>query len=425
MARVVWRSEPPPLDAWPQPVLPFGQGRSYGDSCLNEQGVLLDTSLLDRFISFDETAGILRCEAGVTLAAILELVVPRAWFLPVTPGTKFVSVGGAIAHDVHGKNHHRAGTLSRYVQQFELLRSDGTRLVCSPTLNADLYRATIGGLGLTGLILWAEIRLRPIPGPLIAVERIRFGGLDEFFELADASDREWEYTVAWVDCLAAGNKLGRGIFIRGDHAAHAPAGSTARHMPRLRVPFDLPRAALSRWPMRAFNAAYYRAQWRRSVRKTVHYDPFFFPLDAVLDWNRIYGRDGFLQHQCVVPRDREDAINEILRATARFGHASFLAVLKLFGDASSPGMLSFPRPGITLTLDFPFRGPRTLELLERLDAIVRQAGGAVYPAKDARMSRESFQQFFPNWQDFARYIDPRFSSSFWRRVVGGEAQGAA
>src|SRR5262245_57806098 len=214
-----WKHEalPPPVCA--KSFLPYGNGRSYGDSCLNDGGVLLDTHGLDRFIAFDPETGILRCEAGVLLADILEFSVPRGWFVPVTPGTRFVTVGGAIANDVHGKNHHRAGTFGCHVRCFELLRSDGSRTVCSPRENRELFASTIGGLGLTGVIVWAEIVLIPVSGPLIAYEDIRFDGLDEYFELSSRLEEDYEYTAAWIDCLAAGKTLGRGIYTVGNHAA--------------------------------------------------------------------------------------------------------------------------------------------------------------------------------------------------------------
>jgi FAD/FMN-containing dehydrogenase len=416
---ILWQNEIPDLAAFKQPILPVGYGRSYGDSCLNEGGVLLDATPLRRFLDFDEKQGLLRCEAGVMLADILDVIVPRGWFLPVSPGTKFVSVGGAIANDIHGKNHHKAGTFGCHVTRFELLRSNGERLICAPDENADLFRATIGGLGLTGLITWAEFRLRAIPGPFIAREQIRFSSIDEFFDISASSDRDYEYTVAWVDCLASGKHLGRGLFMRGNHDRLRPLpGKPIKPRAQLNVPFDLPPFVLNTLTIKAFNSLLYHAQWRKRSGKVVHYDPFFYPLDSIQNWNRMYGRQGFLQYQCVVPyHDNHHAIKEILQQIGQSGEGSFLAVLKTFGNIQSPGMLSFPRPGVTLALDFAFRGESTLRLLERLDRIVRDVCGAVYPAKDARMSAESFQAYFPRWRDFARYIDPRFSSSFWRRVT--------
>jgi FAD/FMN-containing dehydrogenase len=413
---IFWRNHPPCFDAFSQPVLAYAQGRSYGDVCLNEDAILIDTTPLSRFIVFDEENGLLRCEAGVTLAEILELIVPRGWFLPVTPGTKYVSIGGAIANDIHGKNHHQAGTFGCHVRQFELLRSNGERPVCSPAQNVELYKATIGGLGLTGLILWAEIQLKPIFSPFISMERIRFTSLEEFFELALCSDRDYEYTVAWLDCLA--RKLGRGIFIRGNHVDGNETGRFGRRRPpNIRVPFDLPAWVPNQWTIKAFNTIYNCNQFHRELKKIVHYEPFFCPLDGVREWNRIYGKRGFLQYQFVVPSENNGkAARAILTHLARSGQAPFLVVMKKFGAVSSPGMLSFPRPGVTMALDFSHRGQETLRLLDELDEIVRDARGAVYPAKDARMSAPSFQAFFPQWREFSRFVDPKFSSSFWRRV---------
>jgi FAD/FMN-containing dehydrogenase len=415
---VFWRGEFPDLAEIDQTVLPFGYGRSYGDSCLNEGGLVLDTTFLRRFIAFDDEAGLLRCEAGVSLAEVLELIVPRGWFVPVTPGTKFVSVAGAIANDIHGKNHHRAGTFGCHVTQFELLRSNGERLICSPTENAELFRATIGGLGLTGVILWAEFKLKKIANPFIAMERIRYGSLDEFFEINSQSDHDFEYTVSWMDCLTGGQHMGRGLYWRGNHAtAEQGASRRLRKKPKLRVPFDIPSQLLNTLTVRIFNEAVYRSQLTRKIQAISPYDDFFYPLDWVLDFNRAYGKQGFLQYQCVVPKDDNyRALKEILAQIRRAGEGSFLVVFKTFGDIKSPGMLSFPRPGATLALDFSYKGEKTLKLLDTLDQIVRESGGAVYPAKDARMSAESFQAFYPNWREFAKYIDPKFSSSFWRRV---------
>lgn len=411
---VVWRSDPPALDRVRGPVLPYACGRSYGDSCLNDGGLLLDVRRLDRLIVFDEERGLLRCEAGVTLAEILALIVPRGWFLPVVPGTRWVSVGGAIANDIHGKNHHRTGTFGAHVTRLELLRSTGERIVCAP--GDELFQATVGGLGLTGLMLWAEIRLKRVPGPGIAMERIRFAGLDGFFELA-GEDHRFEYTVAWVDCLAGGRRLGRGIYMRGDHApVPEPAPSPLRPA-RLRVPFDAPAGLLNAATLGLFNAAYYRRQLRARHRATLPYAPFFFPLDGVGDWGRLYGPNGFVQYQCVVPdHPGGGPIRTILQRISRSGEPASLAVLKRFGNIRSPGLLSFPREGMTLAVDFAVRGGRTLALLDDLDAVVREARGAVYPAKDARMSAESFRVFFPGLERFTALRDPKFSSSFWRRV---------
>ena len=408
------------LPAQAETVLPYGLGRSYGDCCLNGGASILVTQGLNRFIAFDAQSGVLRCEAGVSLAEILRVFVPRGWFLPVTPGTKFVTVGGAIANDVHGKNHHRAGTFGRHVLGFSLLRSDGRRVICTPAKEAELFSATIGGLGLTGLIEWAEIQLKPVKSAFIEMESVKCAGLDEFFEVSGSSDRDFEYTVAWIDCLARGSAMGRAIFMRGNHA-EAPGGRKLR-TPReslFTVPFDFPALALNRLSIGLFNTLYYNKQRRKIVKSLVHYNPFFYPLDAVLEWNRIYGKRGFLQYQCVVPQDGNNAaIRRVLGAIVDSGRASFLAVIKEFGSIKSPGMLSFPRPGVTICLDFPFQGQATMELFARLDRMVCEAGGAMYPAKDACMSAESFAKYYPRLEEFRRYVDPRFSSSFWRRVTG-------
>jgi FAD/FMN-containing dehydrogenase len=396
-------------------ILPHGLARSYGDSCLNDSQVVLSTLSLDKFIHFDRSAGVMRCEAGVSFAEILSVIVPQGWFLPVTPGTKFVTVGGSIANDIHGKNHHVAGNFGHHVRQFELLRSDG-RFLCSPTQNTELYFATIGGLGLTGLILWAEFNLKPIHNPLIVQEVVRYETLDEFFAISSESERDFEYTVSWIDCLSKGRNLGRGHFIRGNHAP-VQEQLTIKPPKKLSIPFNAPNWALNSLTLQSFNSTYYWRQPQRKKRFISHYDPFFYPLDSIHDWNRIYGNRGFLQYQCVVPfADGSQAIREILSRISHAKMGSFLAVLKTFGSIPSLGKMSFPRAGVTLALDFPNTGVSLFKLLEELDVITRDARGAVYPAKDARMSKESFAVFFPQFEEFERYIDPQFSSSFIRRV---------
>jgi FAD/FMN-containing dehydrogenase len=403
-------------------ALPRGNGRSYGDSCLNDGGILIDMRGLDRFIAFDPDTGILRCEAGVLLAEILELVVPQGWFIASTPGTRLITVGGAVANDVHGKAHHRDGTFGRHVRCFELLRSDGSRLLCSPSENREWYEATIGGLGLTGVILWAEITLKPIANPYIEAETIKCANLDDFFEVSAESDQDYEYTAAWLDCTAGGPRLGRALFTRGNHA---PAGLVRAPSPPKRghsFPIEPPVSLVNGVTLRAFNSLYYNRQRQRRQRALVHYVPFFYPLDAMLEWNRIYGPQGFFQYQCVLPgADARPAVREVLERIAASGESSFLAVMKVFGDVHSPGILSFPCAGLTLAVDFPNRGAHTLILMEHLDAVVRAAGGRDYPAKDARMSVESFEQYYPQWRELLPFIDPRFSSSFWRRVTGAAA----
>ncbi|HSA59929.1 MAG TPA: FAD-binding oxidoreductase [bacterium] len=415
--RPSWIADPIPFKKFSS-VLPYGQGRSYGDSCLNDGGTILVTDRLNRLMTFDAAAGVLRCEAGMTLRDVLHVIVPRGWFLPVSPGTQFVSVGGAVANDIHGKNHHKAGTFGRFVRRFELLRSSGERLVCSPAENADVFAATVGGLGLTGLMTWIEFSLKRIPGPKMDVETVPFAGLEDFFRLSADSDRDFEYTVAWFDGFASPDRF-RGLFYRGNHASPEDKVKLPSFQARLSVPFDLPSGLLNRWTIRAFNRLYHDWNAHKPAHRSVTYRSFFYPLDAVSHWNRVYGRRGFFQYQCVVPLGGAGRrpLAPLLEEVTRSGQGSFLAVLKVFGDLASPGLLSFPRPGVTLALDFPNRGRKTLDLLERLDAVVRGSGGAVYPAKDARMSAAAFQAFFPRWREFAKFVDPKFSSSFWRRVT--------
>jgi len=400
-------------------LLAYGRGRSYGDSCLNDGGTVCVTSQLNHFIHFDKEQGILRCESGVGLDDVLNLIVPHGWFLAVTPGTKYVTVGGAIANDVHGKNHHRTGTFGCHVTQLELLRTTGERLLCSASENESMFNATIGGLGLTGLICWAEIRLKKISSELMDTETIRFENLAGFFSLSEESDQDWEYTVSWIDCLAQGKNLGRGLFMRGRHSDHVAEPMKKTRTIKLGMPINAPGFLLNKATIRLFNEMYYHKNRQNPVIALGHYDPFFYPLDSIANWNRMYGRRGFYQYQCVVPlEDGQGIIRTLLETIADSGMGSFLSVLKKFADITSPGMMSFPREGVTLALDFPNYGDKVLALFERLDKIVMQAGGAVYPAKDARMSAEAFQHYFPQWQDFNQYRDPGVSSSFWRRITG-------
>lgn len=395
--------------------LPAGMGRSYGDVCLNDGNALLLTRGLDRLLAFDPDTGILSCEAGVTLAEILDFAVPHGWFLPVTPGTKFVTLGGAIANDVHGKNHHVAGTFGRHVLRFGLARSDGTRLECSPLKNSEWYAATTGGLGLTGLIEWAEIQLKPVVSRKIAYRAIQFHGLEEFLALSEAN-RDSEYTVAWVDCVVTSGKDVRGIFMCGDHSRDR-GPLTVTSPPKLTFPVNLPGFMLSRATVGLFNTLYFHKQFKKQISTVIDYEPFFYPLDSVLHWNRVYGKAGLLQFQCVLPyAGGLTAMAEILDVIQESGLASFLAVLKIFGNSTSPAVMSFPMPGITLALDFPIKTNRSFSLLDRLGEMTLQAGGRIYPAKDARMTPEQFRRFYPDHEKFAPYVDPRFSSSFWRRV---------
>ena len=408
-----WRDQG--LPDTPYSLLPWGLGRSYGDSCVNDGNAVLSTRHMNRLISFDGESGRLHCEAGVSLADILTFAVPQGWFLTVTPGTKFVTVGGAIANDVHGKNHESAGNFGHHVRRLELLRSEEGLKHCSPEENRELFHATIGGLGLTGLILSAEIQLKPISNQFIASETIRFDSLDEFRALSRDSTANYEYTVAWFDCLSAARKL-RGLFTRGNHADSRFDHLNKPPPRKLMVPFDFPEVVLNPVTIKVFNGLYFHKQRSRRVMNVCHYDRFFYPLDAIQAWNRIYGKRGFYQYQCVVPTDDYAVAEELLSVISASGAGSFLAVLKEFGNIPSLGMLSFPRPGVTMALDFPNKCAATRTLLDRLDEVVMAVGGAVYPAKDARLSGAAFKAYYPRWQEFAAFIDPKFSSSFWRRV---------
>ena len=410
-----WMDDYPRGTRLPPTVLAVGMGRSYGDVGLLEGGTMLSTQGLDRLLHFEPATGLLRCESGVTLDQILKFSVPRGWFLPVSPGTKYVSVGGAIANDVHGKNHHVAGSFGNHVPRFELVRSDGTRMVCSAEENAEMYRATIGGMGLTGLITWAEVRLRAIASRKIRYTGIKFHGIDEFLSISSSSRSEC--TMAWVDCISRGRNFARGIYMQGDHSeVTEPKKPSAR--PHLSVPFDFPPWALNRTSMRLFNELYYRKQLRRQVTGLIDYEPFFYPLDSIQHWNRIYGKRGFLQFQCVIPwRYGRDGILAILQDIADSGLASFLSVLKVMGEIPSLGMMSFPQPGITLALDLAIQPAVTFPLFERLAEMTRELGGRLYPAKDACMTGHQFRSFYPQWGEFAAYRDPAFMSAFWERVT--------
>lgn len=416
-------SRPARAGGWPNgdvsgPVLAYGNGRSYGDSCLLDGGTILDTADLDRIISFDAASGLIIAEAGVLLSAIFAETLPRGWFLPVTPGTRFVTLGGAVANDVHGKNHHALGTIGGHVAWLELQRSDGERLICSASENAAMFAATIGGMGLTGLIRRVALRLIPVKGPMMLQDVIPLSGLEAFFDQAAEADASHDYTVAWIDSLARGASLGRGVFFRANHADMAAETAADRALPFL--PFTPPIALINRLTLTGFNAAYRLAHRRRLDGVAVPLQPFFYPLDRVSGWNRAYGPNGLRQHQSVVPMaTAREAVAALLKASHRAQEASFLTVLKVFGDKPSPGLMSFPMAGATLTLDFPYRGARTDALLADLDRITIAAGGRVNPYKDARMAPAVFEASFPHWRDFARLTDPAFTSNFWRRVTAG------
>lgn len=397
-------------------TLAYGSGRSYGDSCLAASDHVLHTRALDRFLGADWSAGVLTAECGVTLEEILAVAIPRGWFLPVTPGTKHVTLGGAIANDVHGKNHHRRGTFGCHVRSFGLLRSDSGRITCSLDENTTLFKATVGGLGLTGIIEWAQIQLMPIRSSRIASLTQRFGDLDEFFALSDELDEQHEFCVSWIDCTASGKSIGRGVYVAGDFSDTGPLEvANAR---KLTVPFSPPISLVGSASLRAFNGFYWRKAAPSRVRASTGYDGFFYPLDAICRWNRIYGTRGFQQYQALIPEaEAEPGIRALLSAIAESGTGSFLAVLKRCGDIASPGLLSFPAPGTTLALDFPQGTLLTTILFPKLDAIVREAGGRIYPAKDAHISGEDFRRGYPAWERIEAIRDPALMSRFWKRVT--------
>ena len=387
------------------------------DSCQNEAGTVVDMRSLNRIHAFNAETGLLEADAGVLLSDIIAHAAPYGFFPAVVPGTQFVTLGGAIANDVHGKNHHRRGTFGCHVESFTLLRSDGKTHRCSATDNARHFRATIGGMGLTGLILSASIRLMRVHSLDIVEKATPFRDLGEFFGLAEAADQANEYAVAWIDQLAGGRNSGRGLLFTGNHAEHG-SHAASRAGGNLAVPFQPPFNVLNRPFLTAFNAAYRWKKGRSAAPRQVGYQSFFFPLDGVRDWNRLYGPKGLFQHQSVVPEETaHTAVPALLAAARRAGQGSFLTVLKRFGSIRSPALFSFPRPGYTLTLDFPNRGAATLALLRELDRITVEAGGAVNPYKDARMGADIFASSFPEWQRLEALRDHTFMSSFWARTA--------
>ena len=404
-----------------------GQGRSYGDAALNlDQGLVL-TQRLNRFLSFDPATGCLECEAGVTLEEILTVFVPRGWFLPVTPGTKFASIGGCVACDVHGKNHHKDGSLGNSIGAIEVLQGQGEVVRCSPVEQPELFWATIGGMGLTGLIVAVKLRLRPIETAFIKVDYERAGNLEEAVGLMEEGDAGYDYSVAWMDCVAGGKSLGRSVLIRGNHAgrselrpelASAPLNAPPRSSWNL--PVDLPAFTLNPLSLRVLNSLYFGRSSRVKSSVVLDYDRFFYPLDTVRQWNRMYGGRGFLQYQCVIPAENSlAALTAVLKQLRSSRCTFFLGVLKRFGRGN--GYLSFPLNEFTLSLDLPMKGDRLLTCLEQVDDLVIRHGGRVYLAKDARLSPRSFRQMypdFPKWQQIKREVDPsnRFSSDLSRRL---------
>lgn len=397
-------------------TLAFGNGRSYGDCCMAASDHVLHVRGLDRFISADWQTGILTAQAGVTLGEILAVAIPRGWFLAVTPGTKYVTLGGAVANDVHGKNHRTRGTFGSHVERIGLLRSDNGRLACSPREHPELFAATVGGLGLTGIIEWAQIRLMSIRASQLDCTVQRFDTLDQYLALSSQCDSAHEFGVAWLDCAATGGRLGRGVHRAASFAPHGVLRVAAPSP--LTVPATPPFPLVSRLSTRVLNALHWHRNRCLPVSQRVGYDAFFYPLDRVANWNRVYGCNGFRQYQCVVPSaDAGAPLRALLAEVAASETAASLAVLKRFGEHVSPGLMSFPTDGITLALDFPNTPALDAGLFERLDAIVRAAAGRTYPAKDTHMRGEDFRRSYPAWERVEALRDPALCSRFWRRVT--------
>ena len=390
-----------------------GNGRCYGDASLSEH--IFSTKRLNKFIAFDRLNGIIECESGVLLSEVLDVVVPQGYFLYVTPGTKFISVGGAIASDVHGKNHHAEGCFSEYVISFSLLNENGEVLLCSRTENAGKFWATIGGMGLTGIILSAKFKLKNIETAYIRQESIKAENLDEIFSLFEESE-DWTYNVAWIDCLQKGKNIGRSILMRGEHAFKHQLPKKLQENPlrlkkklNLTVPFYFPNFVLNNLTVKIFNFLYFKKQRKKEVKAYVDYETFFYPLDIANDWNKIYGKGGFIQYQFVIPKDKgKEGMRKILETIARSGNGSFLAVLKLFGKNTPDAYNSFPIEGYTLALDFKVNS-KLKNLVKELDQVVEAYGGRIYLTKDS-MSKSSLTNYLQNVQN------PKFVSLQHKRI---------
>ncbi len=391
-----------------------GLGRSYGDSAVSRGGVLLQTTR-NRFLAFDAESGRVTCEAGVTLEDIIHVAIPKGWFLPTTPGTKFVTVGGAIAADVHGKNHHRDGAWGEYLQRFSLLLADGSVIQCSPQVNQDVFWATVGGMGLTGIILEATIQLVQVPSAYVDVKQRRSRNLDEAFDLFIETDEKYKYSVAWIDCLSQGQELGRSVLLLGNDAPADMLRASGKHEPLFwpckrskSIPFAFPGLAMNKLAIKAFNGLYYHSHGNKNT--FVDFDSYFYPLDSIHHWNRIYGKRGFVQYQALFPREcSREAMTTLLKMISKSGQASFLAVLKSSGVANQ-GILSYLFDGHTLALDFPYRGEKTDRLCRELDKVLLDFGGRVYLAKDALVNAETFSRMYPKLNEFKRIkqrLDPQ------------------
>lgn len=395
-------------------VLARGMGRSYGDSA-NALNVL-QTTYINHFIEFDKATGKLTAEAGITLREILEVIVPNGWFLPVTPGTSYVTLGGAIASDVHGKNHHLAGTFGQHVTSFNILLGTGEVVTTSPQQHADLFHATCGGMGLTGIIISATIQLLPIRSSLISQKTIKADCIEEACEVFE-SNSDATYSVAWIDCLSKGKSLGRSVIMLGEHSEQGGLEIDTRQ--KVSVPFSTPSALLNSLTMKAFNTAYWHKS-KHNLSQTVGLMPYFYPLDAVGEWNKLYGKKGFVQFQCVVPKlDGVVNMRRLLTEISNSGEGSFLAVLKQFGIANL-NLLSFPTEGYTLALDFKV-SEEAIMTVKKLEDMVLEMGGRLYLTKDAVMQESTFKATYPNWQVFEEVREQygaigKFSSTQSKRL---------
>lgn len=397
------------------PGLAIGLRRSYGDSNINPGGRLIDMTRLDRIMSLDRAAGIVRAEAGLSLSQALRVLAPAGWFLPTTPGTRFVTLGGAIANDVHGKNHHSASTFGASVTRVRLRRTDGSVREIAP--GDELFAATIGGLGLTGVIEWVEFQAARIPSTWLDAEDTPFGNVDEYFVLMQDKKHSFEHAAAWIDCSTQGDQLGRGILSCANWAPHRGFAPHREH-PRVKIPLDAPDLTLNPLTVKTHNIFRNTVKTMRAGFYQTHYEPFLYPLDGVGDWNRLYGSKGFYQYQCVLPPPTaREGVRELLQIIAASGAGSPLAVLKDFGTRCSPGLLSFPMEGTTLALDFRNQGERTLTLMADLDAVVLDAGGRLYCAKDGRIPKRMFEAGYPQLEAFRKLVDPGLSSGFWKRMT--------
>ncbi|MEU4997731.1 FAD-binding oxidoreductase [Streptomyces sp. NPDC021622] len=403
-----------------------GLGRAYGDAAQNAGGAVIDMTGMDRVHAIDADAGTVLCDAGVSLHRLMEVLLPLGWFVPVTPGTRYVTVGGAIGADIHGKNHHGSGSFSRHVNAIELLTADGT--VRSFERGTALFDATAGGMGLTGVILAATLQLQPVETSLMTVDTERAADLDDLMARLAATDHRYRYSVAWIDLLARGKSMGRSVLTRGDHAPLDALPARARRAPLTFRPGQLPPAPrflpeglLGRKSVGLFNELWYRKAPRSRVGELQKISTFFHPLDGVPHWNRVYGRSGFVQYQFVVGHGKEEALRRIVRRISERGCPSFLAVLKRFGEGD-PGWLSFPMPGWTLALDIPANLPGLGAFLDELDEEVATSDGRVYLAKDSRLRPEMLAAMYPRLDDFRALradLDPRglFRSDLSRRLA--------